>query len=70
MMINKRTWRVQPVKDRMKAPYHFVETFVEIDKRRKVKKHVIMAQHEKQANKLAQQCHLVKLGWDYTLTTV
>lgn len=71
MMINKRTWRVQPVKGRMKAPHHFITTTVTIDRRRKVKKEVIMAQHKQQADKLAQACHLVKTqGWNYILTLV
>lgn len=70
MMTNKRTWRVQPIKDRMKAPHHFITTIVNIDKRRKIKKDVIMADHKKQANKLANDCYLVKLGWNYILTLV
>ena len=60
---------MQPIKDRMKAPYFFVSTIVEIDKRRKIKKEVIMAQHKKQANEQVKKCHLVKLGWDYVLTS-
>lgn len=69
MMLNKRTWRVQPIKDRMKAPYYFITTTVEIDRRRKIKKEVIMAQHNKQARKQVEsECYLVKLGWNYTLT--
>ena len=70
MMTNKRTWRVQPVKNRMKAPYHFINTTVIIDRRRKIKKEVIMAQHKMQANKLAEECYLIKLGWNYILTEI
>ena len=70
MMTNKRTWRVQPIKDRMKAPYYFITTSVTIDRRRKIKKAVIKADHLKQANKLASDCHLVKMGWNYILTEV
>lgn len=71
MMINVRTWRVQPVKNGMKAPYFFITTIVEINKRRKIKKEVIMAQHKMEANKLSKECYLIrKLDWDYILDLV
>ena len=60
METNFRTWRVQPIKDGMKAPYHFVYT----------KKTKFKWEDEREANKLSQKCHLVKMGWDIILTEV
>jgi len=55
-----RKWRVQPVKDGMKAPYSFVYT-----------SEVKVWQAEKSAIKLAtKNCRLSKLGWDIILTIV
>ena len=59
MKVN-RTWRVQPVRQGMKAPYHFVYT---TDKK--------MWIAENNAKKLVENnCYLVKLGWNYDLTLV
>lgn len=53
-----RTWRVQPVRQGMKAPYSFVYTD---DKK--------IWQARANAIKLAKQnCRLSKLGWDIDLT--
>lgn len=60
MMKVKRTWRVQPIKNGMKAPYFFVTT----EKKK-------LWQAEARAMKLAEQnCRLTKLGWDIILTLV
>lgn len=60
-MNNLRTWRVQYVKNGMKAPYSFVQTS---DKK--------LWQAEKTANKLAKEknSRLAQLGWDLTLTEI
>lgn len=59
-MKNLRIWRVQFVKNGMKAPYSFVET-----------KDEKFWQAEKNAMKKAQsESHLAKLGWDLVLTQV
>lgn len=59
-MRNSRTWRVQYVKNGMKAPYSFVET-----------DDVKLWQAEKNAMKKAKESsRLVKLGWDVILSEV
>lgn len=58
MMKIIRKWRVQPVRQGMKAPYHFVYTD---DKK--------LWQAEHNARKVVEKnCYLVKIGWDYLLT--
>lgn len=59
-MRNLRTWRVQYVKDGMKAPYSFVET---TEKK--------LWQAEKNAmKKVLENSRLAELGWDLALTEV
>ena len=57
-MKNQRTWRVQFVKNGMKAPYSFVET-----------QDGKLWQAKKNAEKLAKSNNrLADLGWDLILT--